>query len=275
MKKVLVIFGILLGTCVVSIAQNSNANIGGVNFGAGTSVPSTCTAPSYFTKTSATQSYSVCIGGVYVTIGSSASLTYPLQGPNGGAGTPTFSFTGSTTTGFTLVSANTPGVTTSSSFRSAWTATQLQNISTVCFTWSSNGTAAGTADTNMCRNAAGVVAIGSSSSPVGTDTTGRLKASAYMSAGTKFTTNAGCTDTTLVGGGSVGTFVNGATGTCTTIITMGDTATATNGWVCSVVDRTTTAAVWRQTASNATTATIQATSGAVGSDVIQFSCIGY
>lgn len=274
MKKLLLICVLLGFACVVS-AQSSNANIGGVNFGSGAATPASCKAPSYFTNTT-TQTYNVCVSGAYVSLGSSASLTFPLQGPNGGAGTPTYSFSTSPTTGFTLVSNNTPGVTTSGSFRSAWTATQLQNISTVCFSWSSTGTAAGTADTGICRNAAGIVAFGTSSSPVGTDTTGKLKASAYMSVGTKFASNAGCTEGTLVGGATAGKFTIGTGGSCTVVVTMGDVDTSPNGWACQVSDMTTSADAYNvhESASNATTATF-VVGTAISSDVIQFSCIGY
>jgi hypothetical protein len=57
---------------------------------------------------------------------------------------------------------------------------------------------------------------------------------------------------------------------------MGDTATAPNGWSCTVVDITTLADVTNphQTTSNATTATF-VTGTVVSGDKIQFSCIGY
>jgi len=97
----------------------------------------------------------------------------------------------------------------------------------------------------------------------------------YSSTGTKFTTNSGCTDSGLIGGASAGRFTSGATLTCTDIITIGGGLTSPNGWACSVTDLTTTAAVWRQTASSSSTVTIQATGGAVAADVISFFCIGY
>jgi hypothetical protein len=138
--------------------------------------------------------------------------------------------------------------------------------------WTS-GTEAGTRDTGLSRSAAGVIAVGSGTA-VG-DTTAKVKASGYMSVGTKFTTNNGCTDSATTGGATAGTFTVGST-SCTEIVTMGDSATAPNGWSCTVVDITTLADVTNphQTTSNATTATI-VTGTVVSGDKIQFSCIGY
>ena len=126
-------------------------------------------------------------------------------------------------------------------------------------------------DTGISRQAAGVVAIGTSAAA---STNGRVKASGYMSVGTTFTSNAGCTDTALTGGATAGTFTTGATGACTTIITMGDTATAPNGWACACTDRSSAGDTCRQTATAATTASISLVTS-VATDVIVFSCIGY
>src|SRR5882724_3877229 len=90
---------------------------------------------------------------------------------------------------------------------------------------------------------------------------GNIGATAFISKGSTFTTNSGCTDSALIGGATIGQFTSGATLTCTDIITMGAATAATNGWACSVTDRTTTAAVWREINSTTTTATIQATGG--------------
>lgn len=136
----------------------------------------------------------------------------------------------------------------------------------------SNSTdAAGSIDTNVSRSAGAVIAVGSGASG---DTTGKLKAAGYMSVGTTFTTNAGCTDSALTGGATAGKFTIGQGTACTTIITMGNTATAPNGWSCTAYDQTTVPTVAiRQTASTATTASLLMTG--TTNDVITFACIGY
>jgi hypothetical protein len=91
----------------------------------------------------------------------------------------------------------------------------------------------------------------------------------FLHAGTTFTTNAGCSESSLTGGASAGSFKAGAT-SCTTTVTMGNSSTATNGWACSVWDTTTTADTLKQTAFSTTTVTF---SGTVASnDIIIFSC---
>lgn len=144
--------------------------------------------------------------------------------------------------------------------------------SDTCWVWVGGTTFdSATADTAICRPSSGVVLFGSTGAA-----SGKVKAAAYMSEGTTFTTNGGCTETSLTGGASVGVFTNGATGTCTTIVTLGNTATALHGWNGSVTDRTTPPATanCRVTTSNATTATIGCT-GLVANDIIAFSLTGY
>ena len=134
-----------------------------------------------------------------------------------------------------------------------------------------SGAANGTSDTGMSRNGGGVIAFGTGSAG---NTTGRVQASSYMSTGTKFTTNAGCTEGTLVGGGSAGKFTVGQATACTTVITMGDGASAPNGWACFANDQTAVpATAIRQTASTTTTATLSMT--VATSDVVSFHCVGY
>lgn len=139
--------------------------------------------------------------------------------------------------------------------------------------WSSNANpAAAGADTGLSRSAADVTAIGNGNAA---DTSGRVKAAGYMSVGTTFTGNAGCSETTLTGGATAGKFTAVST-SCTIVITMGNSATAPNGWDCHTIDLTTLADVTNphQTATTTTTATI-VTGTIVSGDVIQFSCIGY
>lgn len=94
-----------------------------------------------------------------------------------------------------------------------------------------------------------------------------------ISAGTKFTSNGGCSETALVGGASAGKFVSGTTGVCTLIVTIGDAVTATNGWACYANDLTTPADLIHETATNTNTFTLSGTT--ISGDVINFGCMGY
>lgn len=138
-----------------------------------------------------------------------------------------------------------------------------------CFT--SGASAKAGSDTCISRDSAGVMEVGSTAA----DTTGKLKAAAFISVGTKFTTNAGCSEVTTVGGATAGKITTvGSTG-CTTIVTMGNSATAPNGWACYAHDLTTSADYNNpHVSSTATTATI-VTGTIVSGDVIEFGCIGY
>lgn len=108
--------------------------------------------------------------------------------------------------------------------------------------------------------------------------TGALTAAGLISGGTKFTAS-GCSNGTTLGGATAGTLLSGTTGTCTIVITMNGATglTATNGWICDALDRTTVPALFTglmmQTATSATTATISGTT--VSGDLIAFKCIGY
>ena len=127
-------------------------------------------------------------------------------------------------------------------------------------------------DTAISRSAAGVLAVGTSN--VAGNTTGKLKASAYMSAGTTFTSNAGCTESALAGGATAGKFTVGQATACTIIITMGNSATAPNGWTCTAYDQTAVpAAAIRQSATTTTTCSLSMT--VATNDVIVFSAIGW
>lgn len=128
-------------------------------------------------------------------------------------------------------------------------------------------------DTGLSRDAATVIDVGNGTPG---DTSGKLKAAAYISVGTKFTTNNGCGETTnLVGGASAGTIHTSGSTSCTTVVTMGNTATAPNGWACFAHDLTTSADYNNpHVSSSATTATIL--SGTIVSgDIIEFGCVGY
>lgn len=273
MKKIFLILVALnlVGAC---FAQNSNANIGGVNFGTGAATPGACTAPSYFTNTT-TKVYSVCgAGGTYIGIGTSAGITFPLQASAGALNTPPYSFSAAPTEGLFDDTAN--GAV--DLVRSGVAALGAESNAAVVpvasmFAWGSGAVGATSKDTSLSRIAAGVVGIGKGTAA---QTTGSLKLSSIMSLGTKFTSNAGCTEGTLVGGASAGKFTIGTGGSCTVIVTMGDTDTSPNGWACQISDMTTSIDAYNvhESASNATTATF-VVGTAISSDVIQFSCIGY
>jgi hypothetical protein len=239
-------------TLTVGVAAGGN---GVLALAGNTSGTATCTAPAV----AGTTTNGVTCSNVWL-------------GPNGAVGTPTYSFTNGTNSGIYARSNGSVSIAQSGALVASWEGNSLvfSGGST------SNGPAFGAtnvndADTFINRSAPGVLQFGAA---VHTSTA-KLKASAYMSVGTKFTTNNGCTDSATAGGATAGTFTVGST-SCTEIITMGDTATSPNGWSCTVVDITTLADVTNphQTTSSTTTATI-VTGTVVSGDKIQFSCIGY
>lgn len=126
-----------------------------------------------------------------------------------------------------------------------------------------------TADIAVSRLAAGVLEINNAAAA---GSKGTLKLSSVISVGTKFTAT-GCSNSTTLGGATAGSFASGTSGTCTVVVTMGDTDTAPNGWSCSVHDVTTAADTILQTATAATTATFSGTT--VSGDVIIFGCQGF
>src|ERR1700733_2516924 len=85
-----------------------------------------------------------------------------------------------------------------------------------------------------------------------------LNATAYVSIGSTFTSSDGCSETSLTGGATAGSFLAGAL-SCTTTVKMGHSGTAPNGWACSVWDMTTTDDVMKETASTTTTVTFSGT----------------
>lgn len=92
--------------------------------------------------------------------------------------------------------------------------------------------------------------------------------------GTKFTTT-GCSVSSTTGGPVAGTYTSGTTGSCATVITMGNGVTAPNGWSCPVAgDQTTASDLITQTATTATTATLTGTT--VSGDIVRFGpCVPY
>jgi hypothetical protein len=101
-----------------------------------------------------------------------------------------------------------------------------------------------------------------------------LTAPRFMSAGTTFTTNAGCGEGALVGGATAGKITTAGQTSCTDIITFA--TAATNGYQCSFTDLTTAADAANPHQTATTTNTVTWVSGTiVAADVVQFACIGY
>jgi hypothetical protein len=95
---------------------------------------------------------------------------------------------------------------------------------------------------------------------------------AYVNTGPQPTLSGGCATSTQVGGMTSGSFVN--TSTCTTstfILTFA--TTAPHFWRCDVLDFTTSADTWKQTARSSTACTV--TGSAVTGDVMTFIATPY
>lgn len=202
------------------------------------------------------------------------AVTNPVLAPDGTAALPAYGF--SSTAGLGWYRSGNTIVASSQSFNTFKTFSVTSaafNITGAngALGWSSANDISGNMDTSLCRAAAGVVEAGSGAACA---TSGAFKGAAYMSVGTTFTSNAGCTEGTLVGGATAGKFTVGQNTACTIVITMGNAATSPNGWACTAYDQTAVPAVAiRQTASNATTASFLMTVAI--SDVITFNCTGY
>lgn len=153
-----------------------------------------------------------------------------------------------------------------------FTSGSVRTVSGSTFGFTSSSTSStGGADTAISRIAADVMGFGNGGQG---DTSGRVKAAAYMSLGATFTSNAGCSETTLVGGATAGKFTAVST-SCTVIITFGNTSTAPNGWSCWAHDLTTSADYNNPHTSSTTTTLTIVTGTIVSSDVIEFGCVGY
>jgi hypothetical protein len=103
-------------------------------------------------------------------------------------------------------------------------------------------------------------------------TSGAVRAPAYILAGRTFTATGCGAPTSITGGSTAGSFLAHAT-SCTVTVTMGNLATAPNGWVCSVWDVTTTADALKEIAYTTTTVTFSGTVAA--GDKIIFGCTGF
>jgi len=99
-------------------------------------------------------------------------------------------------------------------------------------------------------------------------------APAYVTTGTTFTTNGGCSEITLKGGGSAGNYTSGTTGTCTVTVTMGSSVVAPpNGWMCFAINFNSPGTPMLHTGGSATTAIFSGTT--TSGDQIGFWCGGY
>lgn len=147
--------------------------------------------------------------------------------------------------------------------------------STQAVGWINASTVSGVAgaDTGIDRDAAGIIGVTQGTSGGTAANYRAIKASAHYIAGTTFTAS-GCSNTTLVGGATGGTFTLGAN-SCNVVVTMGNSATAPTGWSCRANDQTAPTILIPQSASAATTATFAIPAGAGASDVINFACLGY
>lgn len=185
---------------------------------------------------------------------------------NTGGHTAEFTFGGSSYTGFYYGYDDTSNANIFAMSTGGWYMTSSQPLG-----WVNNATvsAGGTLDTSLSRGgASATVAVGNGTNG---DTTGKVKAAAYISAGTKFTVS-GCSAGSTVGGATAGSFASGSTSTCTFTITMGNSAAGSNGWNCDANDETAKIKL-PQSAHAANTCSV---TGSVSSgDVISFSAIGY
>lgn len=168
-------------------------------------------------------------------------------------------------------------------------ATQEFNVTTAGVMQSVLGGKAGsagvfgfTAGTLSAAYVSGISSGGSAIVDIGNgtaaDTSGLVKAAAFESAGTKFTTNGGCGETsgTTTGGAAAGKYTTSGSTSCTSIITFGSSVAATTGWDCHALDLTTVGDVTNPHQLSSTTTTASIASGTIVSgDVIQFSCHPY
>ena len=130
-----------------------------------------------------------------------------------------------------------------------------------------------TIQTARCSSSGQIGMVDTSSTSVTTASVDIYPAPPAGSGGGTTFTASGCSNSTLVGGPSAGSYDSGTSGTCTVVVTMGASMAAPHGWACRANDLTTNADVISQTATTATTATLAGTT--VSGDVINFACTGY
>lgn len=215
--------------------------------------------------------------------GTIVSSSEDLTAPNGTVCTaPAYGFTSNANFGLAFNANNTNqliicgpsgGASAAYAFSASNGFTAASNFAGVLWANAANVAGAVTVDTSLNRAAAGIVSAGLTNS--GTDTTGSFAATSFQARGTTFTAS-GCANSTLVGGGSAGTYTSVTAGSCTVTITMGNSATAPHGWVCDAHDLTTVADANNVTMGTSTTTTANLVEGTVAAnDVIAFKCTGY
>jgi hypothetical protein len=125
----------------------------------------------------------------------------------------------------------------------------------------------------------GISRLGAASLAMGNGTAGNssstLTAASYISGGTTFTSSGGLDEVTLLGGATAGKFTTSTLTTGSTVITMGNSATAPNGWHCSASDITHPLDIIIGTSASATSCTLTVAVAITLGDVIEFSAIGY
>src|SRR5579885_3213087 len=251
-------------------------------------------APNYITSgtTQGYQQYAVGTGSISLPAGSPASY-FGWIGPQ--SGTPAYFLSGpvssptSAGTGEFLVcpnptlvngvnqsqcvwvdAANLPLLNASNTFSGT-----TQNIASTNGCWAINN------DTFLCRNTSGQLESSTSGTTpndagsfIATDIAAlfRTQAVYLQHAGTKFSTSAGCSESGTVGAATAGKMTIGTAAACSTVITMGGGASATNGWHCSGLDETSKAQV-PIVGTSTTTVTLSGTFAV--NDVVSWECNAY
>lgn len=288
-SKLLPLLGVLFVTLLVTAQINNGGSGGGLpaglTFGVPTLTVSTAGSGNGAVALSGTTSGTATFTAPAVagTRTNGVTMTNGILGPDGAAATPTYGFTNSANgmwqSGgaliFTQPSSNTMffqvnGTTTTH----VLTATSFDMGSTSIARFANAaGPQGATFDVGTSRSAAGVLAVGNATAG---DTTGKMKAAGYLSGGTAFATNAGCGEAAPSDGATAGRIVTAGSTSCTTIVTMGNSATAPHGWSCQVQDITTAADRNNPTyTSNATTVTIVTGTIVSGDTLLLGPCEGY
>lgn len=109
----------------------------------------------------------------------------------------------------------------------------------------------------------------------GTGNTGWLTYSSTIAGGATFTSSGGLDEGSLVGGATAGQFTTATVTTGSTVITMGNSATAPQGWHCSASDKTHPLDIIIGTSRSPTTCTLTVALAITVGDVIEFSAVGY
>jgi hypothetical protein len=200
-----------------------------------------------------------------------------LQAPNGASTTSSYGFSADQTMGISYATQNGGTLALMNGSQSNYGISksfgiQIANIWPIM--WVSTGNQlTGTIDTNINRGAAGVVCAGITNGAP--DCTGTFGAASFQSRGTTFTSSGGLGDTTLVGGATAGKFTTVTVTSGSTVITMGNSATAPHGWHCNASDITHPADIIVGTSASVTTATLTVATAITAGDILEFSCVGY